>query len=504
MAETYASCIEQPVFRLFLGLSASLNYLIFGGDAQDAFAHSPGPTVQTFVAIDDAYSDWYFDKCGIRLARGLVLPVLRALQGHPEAARLWEEHINIILNDPEFNFRSTTHEKNIYHATIDGVPVLLCRQVDDFAIATPDPEIARRIYARIGKKLQLPGETEPPFVDEGLVDSFNGVDILQTRDYIKLSCTTYIRRLLASHEWPTPSATESKPGSKPYEPFPESDHHAVYTTKGFAEHTPEHAALAAEMKFSYRTLLGELLYAYITARPDIGYAIATLAKFSNAPAKIHYQRLKGVAKYLRNTIDWGIIYWRSEPNVTLPNVPLTLAEYDPQLPPFPPSSSPFQLRGFVDASHANDLRNRRSTTGYGFCIAAGVVAYRCHTQTITATSSTEAEFLAAVEAAKIAKYLRSILRELGFPQVGPTPIYEDNESTIKMVNAGKPTPRSRHIDIQHFAIQDWKQAGDLKLIHIPGIINPADCLTKPVAWVLHSRHARRLMGHYGPDFPVSE
>ena len=65
-----------------------------------------------------------------------------------------------------------------------------------------------------------------------------------------------------------------------------------------------------------------------------------------------------------------------------------------------------------------------------------------------------------------------------------------------MVNAGRPTTRSRHIDIQHFAIQDWKQAGDLELIHIPGIINHANCLTKPVAWVLHSRHSRGLMGHY--------
>ena len=69
------------------------------------------------------------------------------------------------------------------------------------------------IYARIGQELQLPGETEPPFVDEGLVESFNGVDILQTRDYIKLSCTTYIRRLLASHHWSTPRAMESPIGS---------------------------------------------------------------------------------------------------------------------------------------------------------------------------------------------------------------------------------------------------------------------------------------------------
>jgi hypothetical protein len=102
----------------------------------------------------------------------------------------------------------------------------------------------------------------------------------------------------------------------------------------------------------------------------------------------------------------------------------------------------------------------------GFLLACGVVANRCHTQTITATSSTEAEFLAAVEAAKIAKYLRFILRELGFSQDGPTPIYEDNESAIKMINAGRPTVRSRHIDIQHFAIQDWKQAGDIRLLHV--------------------------------------
>jgi hypothetical protein len=472
MAETYASCIEHPIFRLFLALSASLNYLIYGGDAQDAFAHSPAPTVPTYVAIDDAYSDWYYDKYDIRLERGLVLPVLHALQGHPEAARLWEEHINIILKDPEFGFQATTHERNIYHATIKDVPVLLCRQVDDFSIATPDPEIARYIYDRIGKKLQLPGETEASFVDEGLVESFNGVDVLQTQHYIKLSCSTYIRRLLAAHHWSTPQATESKIGSCPFEPFPESDHHAVYTTPGFAENTVEYASLAKEMGFSYRTLLGELLYAYITARPDIGYAIATLAKFSTSPAKIHYHRLKGVALYLRNTVDWGIIYWRPAASPTLPDVPLILLEYDAQLPPFPPSSSPFQLRGFVDASHANDLRNRRSTTGYGFLLACGVIAYRCHTQTITATSSTEAEFLAAVEAAKVAKYLRSILRKLGFPQARPTPIYEDNESIIKMVNAGRPTVRSRHIHIQHFAIQAWKQAGNIHLLHIPGIINP--------------------------------
>ena len=123
-------------------------------------------------------------------------------------------------------------------------------------------------------------------------------------------------------------------------------------------------------------------------------------------------------------------YWRPASNLSLPTVPITLAKYDAQLLPFPPSSSPFQLLGFVDASHANDLRNRRSTTGHGFLLASGVVAYPSHTQTTTATSKIEAEFLAAAEAAKLAKYLRSILRELVFPQVVPTPIYKDNELSL--------------------------------------------------------------------------
>ena len=101
--------------------------------------------------------------------------------------------------------------------------------------------------------------------------------------------------------------------------------------------------------------------------------------------------------------------------------------------------------------------------------------------------------MAAVSAAKHAKYLRAVLLELGFPQDGPTPLYEDN---INMINNRIPTERSRHIDIQHFAIQEGQEQQDRIMHHIPGIICPPDDLTKPLGWVLHSRHARHIMGHY--------
>jgi len=129
-------------------------------------------------------------------------------------------------------------------------------------------------------------------------------------------------------------------------------------------------------------------------------------------------------------------------------------------------------------------------------MSGGCISYRCKTQSLTATSSTEAEFYAAVSAAKQARYLRAILKELGFQQQYPTPLYCDNESAIKMINARIPTERSRHILVQFFAVQDWKEDGDIVLKHIPGVINPADDLTKPLGWILHERHCRRLMGHY--------
>ena len=121
-----------------------------------------------------------------------------------------------------------------------------------------------------------------------------------------------------------------------------------------------------------------------------------------------------------------------------------------------------------------------------------------HYSTKVSTSSTECELIAAVTAAKAAKYLRAILSDLGFPQSDATVLYEDNASALKIVNAKVPTERSRHIDIQHFAIQEWKDSGQIILRHIPGTINPSNDLTKPLGWVLHSRHCRRLMGHFTP------
>jgi len=93
--------------------------------------------------------------------------------------------------------------------------------------------------------------------------------------------------------------------------------------------------------------------------------------------------------------------------------------------------------------------------------------------------------------------LDPLLHELGYTQSAPTPIYKDNDSAIKIVNHSRPTDRSRHVEIRYFALQHWQLMKDIILIHLPGVVNPADMLTKALGWVLHHRHAPYLMGHYG-------
>jgi len=91
---------------------------------------------------------------------------------------------------------------------------------------------------------------------------------------------------------------------------------------------------------------------------------------------------------------------------------------DPQLPEFPAADTQEPV-AFLDAVPANDLRNRRSAVGCAFPLRGGAISCRCKMQSIAAASSAEAEFLAAVAAAKHARCMRVVMTDLGFPPKGP-------------------------------------------------------------------------------------
>jgi len=117
----------------------------------NAFQQSPSPTKLCFLEIDDAYQSCYKKRFGEDIDPELfIIPLGRALQGHPEAGALWEQMIVGILQT-EFNFKATTHEQNLYSAKIKGEVIYVCRQVDNFAIASDTIAVADYIISIIDK-----------------------------------------------------------------------------------------------------------------------------------------------------------------------------------------------------------------------------------------------------------------------------------------------------------------------------------------------------------------
>ena len=117
---------------------------------------------------------------------------------------------------------------------------------------------------------------------------------------------------------------------------------------------------------------------------------------------------------------------------------------------------------------------------------------------MTAGSSTEAEFIAAVTAAKLAWYLWCVLKQLSEEQTKPTDIYIDNLSALKIINDNCfPTEHTYHMALRFFSIQGWREADDIIMKHIPDVFNPSDNMTKTLGWVLHAWHYQCIMVHYG-------
>jgi hypothetical protein len=71
-----------------------------------------------------------------------------------------------------------------------------------------------------------------------------------------------------------------------------------------------------------------------------------------------------------------------------------------------------------------------------------------------------------------------------------------------MANAGKPTPRTRHIDVKFYSIQEWVEVErDLVVLRrIDTSVNTADHLTKPLSRILFYCHRDFYMGHVPPTY----
>ena len=210
---------------------------------------------------------------------------------------------------------------------------------------------------------------------------------------------------------------ECMKSSKHIAPIPFGTIRQIFCDKGALEDTAAHQVLQTSLKFNYWNVLWELMYVYIICRPNIGYAIITLSKFSSEPSAFHYKFRHGVAKYFWSTITWGMHFnWTSLLNIDKISNSVPYPELANSNDVFPVDVNRPVLQVFTDVAFENNLTRRRSTTGIIFTYCGGAIVYQSKTQTLTAGSSTEAELIATVMAVKLAWYLWCVLKQLGEKQ----------------------------------------------------------------------------------------
>ncbi|KAL0448264.1 UNVERIFIED_CONTAM: Copia protein [Sesamum latifolium] len=120
----------------------------------------------------------------------------------------------------------------------------------------------------------------------------------------------------------------------------------------------------------YRKLIGSLLY--LNTRADITHSVSLLSRFMNKLSKTYFATTKRILRYLKGTKNQGVEF-KKEENC--------------------------KLVGYTDSDWVGSVDDRKSTSGYIFCLGTNVILWSSRKQNYIALSSAEVEYIAATNAA---------------------------------------------------------------------------------------------------------
>ncbi|XP_071652413.1 uncharacterized protein [Temnothorax longispinosus] len=207
------------------------------------------------------------------------------------------------------------------------------------------------------------------------------------------------------------------------------------------------------------------MYLAVATRPDIAFAVSYVSQFLEKPKEQHWAMVKRILKYLKGTTTMGIKY----------NAVGVAGE----------------LESYSNADYASDEATRRSVSGIVFKFSGGAIVWASKRQQSVALSTTEAEYVAASEAAKDAVWLSRLFNEI-LPLGNVPLLLVDNASAIKLAKNPSFYKRSKHIDVRAHFVRERVQNGELKIEHISSGEQVADVLTKPIPRVQFQRLHEKL------------
>ncbi|GJV54912.1 hypothetical protein Tco_1455917 [Tanacetum coccineum] len=196
-------------------------------------------------------------------------------------------------------------------------------------------------------------------------------------------------------------------------------------------------------------MIGSLMY-LTSSRPDIMFAVCACARFQVTPKVSHSHAVKRIFRYLKGQPKLGLWY---------------------------PRNSPFDLVAYSDSDYAGASLDRKSTTGGCQFLGCRLISWQCKKQTVVATSSTEAEYVAAASCCGQVLWIQNQMLDYGYNFMH-TMINIDNNSTICIVKNPVSHTKTKHIEIRYHFIRDCYDKKLIQVVKIHTDHNFADLLTK--------------------------
>jgi hypothetical protein len=167
-------------------------------------------------------------------------------------------------------------------------------------------------------------------------------------------------------------------------------------------------------------------------RLDIAYHVSILSWFLQNPSWSHWGAAKHMLRYLHGTKHFVITYWCSSWNSTKNSLELELG-----------------LQGFSDASFAM-VQSKHSQSGFICFAAGGPIAWYSSKQPIITLSSTEAEYMGLVTAARSVLSMSNLLVELGYHGNNRIPfrICGDNINALNATDNSGAIRSIKHLELR--------------------------------------------------------
>jgi hypothetical protein len=229
------------------------------------------------------------------------------------------------------------------------------------------------------------------------------------------------------------------------------------------------------LRQEYMEMVGSLLYLSYNTRPDIAYACSQLGGMLQNPGPVHLVAAKRVIRYLKGTLNLGLIYraqpW-SGPGLNHPIPAETVI-------------------GYTDADWAGCADSRKSVSCYLTFMAGGPISWRMHKQHQNAMSSAESELIAMSGGARDLEYVRNTLKRIGIKELiqeAPTVLMSDSSAAIAIADKAGLRERTKHIDLRYFQMRGLQENGSISVQKIGTDYNPSDIGTKALGNLTFKRH----------------